>query len=58
MPAHPPPADAPQRRSPTRVLKHPPRAILNAIMAVAVFALERRIRKALRPGAEPGIRPR
>jgi len=52
MPADPPPAGAPQRRSARRVRRQPPRAVLNAIMAVAVFVLERRIRKALRPGAD------
>jgi hypothetical protein len=48
MPAPSPPAKAPRRRFAAR----PPRAILNAIMAVAVIVLERRIRKALRSGAQ------
>jgi hypothetical protein len=35
----------------------PPRAILNALMSLAVIVLEWRIRKALRSGADPGRQP-
>jgi hypothetical protein len=35
----------------------PPRAILNALMSLAVLVLDRRIRKALRSGAGPGRQP-
>jgi hypothetical protein len=35
----------------------PPRAILNAFMSLAVFVLERRIRKALRSSGGPGHQP-
>ena len=47
MPAQPSPTGARQRRR-ARIPVHPPRAILNAIMTLAVIVLERRIRKALR----------
>jgi hypothetical protein len=35
----------------------PPRAILNALMSLAVIVLERRIRKALRSGVGSGRQP-
>jgi hypothetical protein len=56
MPADPPSTKVRQRRAP-RLRGHLPRAILNAIMTLAVIVLERRIRKALRSGAATGPRP-
>jgi len=57
MPAPPPPAQARQRRPPAHIPRHPPRAILNTIMSLAVIVLERRIRKALRSGGQTGPEP-
>jgi len=45
----------PAARPPDR--RGPPRAILNALMSLAVIVLERRIRKALRSGASPAASP-
>jgi hypothetical protein len=39
------------------VLRYPQRMILDALMAAAAFALERRIRKALRAGGGGGPAP-
>jgi hypothetical protein len=50
QPRLPAPARSPRRRG-------PPRAILNALMSLAVIVLERRIRKALRSGAGTGGQP-
>jgi hypothetical protein len=49
MPGHSPPA----RRFLAAVLTYPPRAILNTLMSLAVIALERRTRKALRSAEVP-----
>jgi hypothetical protein len=49
-----PSATAPRRPIPRRILKYPARVILSALMSLAVTALERRLRKALRSSAEPG----
>jgi hypothetical protein len=46
---------APVARPPGR--RWPPRAILNALMSLAVIVLERRIRKALRSSAGSGRQP-
>jgi hypothetical protein len=46
-PARPSPAGGHQRRR-ARITGRPARAILNAVMTLAVIVLERRIRKALR----------
>jgi hypothetical protein len=56
MPADPPPATVHRRRA-ARTRGHAPRAILNAIMTLAVIVLERRIRKALHSGAQAGPGP-
>jgi hypothetical protein len=48
-------APAPRRPPrPRRILRYPARVILSALMSLAVTALERRLRKALRSSAEPG----
>jgi hypothetical protein len=49
MPGYSPPA----RRFLAPVLTYPPRAILSALMWLAVIVLERRIRKALRSAEVP-----
>jgi hypothetical protein len=56
MPRPSPPAQAPERRVLAPVLSSPPRAILNALMSLAVIVLEWRIRRALRSDAGPGPR--
>jgi len=55
MAGRPGPRTTPAARPPGR--RGPPRAILNALMSLAVIVLERRIRKALRSGAGPGRQP-
>ena len=50
MPGQCPPSQALRRR----ILAYPARAILGALMSVAVVVAERRIRKALRSTAGPG----
>jgi hypothetical protein len=57
MAARPPSAPARQRQRAGRVPRPAARAILNAIMTLAVVVLERRIRKALRAGAGASPRP-
>jgi hypothetical protein len=49
MPCH----SQPARRFLAPVLAYPPRAILSALMWLAVIVLERRIRKAFRSAAVP-----
>lgn len=39
---------------PRRILRYPAQVTLSALMSLAVTALERRIRKALRSSAGPG----
>jgi hypothetical protein len=56
MPAQPPEAGKRHQRRP-RFPRHPPRAVLNAIMTLAVVVVERRIRKALRSGTRAGAAP-
>jgi len=56
MPGPAPPAAAPRRQFPNRILAYPAQATLSALMSVAVVVLERRIRKALRPEANPDRR--
>ena len=53
------PAPAPRRAFPARVLSRAQRAVLGALMSLAVIVLERRIRKALRSeaGADRTARP-
>ena len=50
-------AGAPPRQRRVRMPGFPPRVILNTIMSLAVFVLERRIRRALRAGAEAATPP-
>lgn len=56
MPDPVPGGQAQQREVPARVLSRIQRAVLGLLMSLAVIVLERRIRKALRPGA--GQQPR
>jgi hypothetical protein len=51
-----PSAPVSRRPLPNRILEYPAQLILSAIMSLAVTAVERRLRKARRPPAEPGDR--